>query len=360
MAVWQRRRWVASSIRCAVVLTLVGGSVLACERGTRVGRWLTSAHAHGGGVPRIALDTSQGASAATIVVGGLSDDALHALRDTEWPVAAWTQLLTVTVAGNDSIPVIGRYVVGDTAVEFHPMFPFDAGLAYTVRFDAARIPPSSRVAEAGSSGHSDRPVPIVRAVVALPAQDSTPVTTVVRSWPTSDVVSENLLRVYLQFSAPMSSQSSLGVVTLRDEQGREVPKAFLPLDIPLWDHGHTRYTLLFDPGRVKRGIVTHEQLGRAIRAGHAYTIEVSPAWRDAQGRRLRAPYQWHFRVAVADTTPIVPKGWHVLAPRAGSRDPLVVTFPKPLDYALLQSAVGVEQQDYTALAGDVCSWCARD
>lgn len=52
-----------------------------------------------------------------------------------------------------------------------------------------------------------------------------------------------------------------------DEQGREIEDPFLPLDTELWSHDATRFTVLFDPGRVKRGILPNVEMGRALYPG---------------------------------------------------------------------------------------------
>ena len=61
--------------------------------------------------------------------------------------------------------------------------------------------------------------------------------------------------------------------------------AFLPLESDFWNADHTRYTVFFDPGRVKRGILPNRDMGRALVAGRQYTLEVNADWPDAQGRR---------------------------------------------------------------------------
>jgi hypothetical protein len=44
----------------------------------------------------------------------------------------------------------------------------------------------------------------------------------------------------------------------------------------------------------------------------------------------------------ADRTPPDPKRWIVTAPKAGTSEPLIVEFPAPMDYALLQRMIAVE------------------
>jgi hypothetical protein len=60
------------------------------------------------------------------------------------------------------------------------------------------------------------------------------------------------------------------------------------------------------------------------------------------------------RVAEADERPIDFRAWQVVAaPTAGERDPLIVTFPEPLDHGLLLRALGVSGADQRFLDGEV-------
>ncbi len=88
-------------------------------------------------------------------------------------------------------------------------------------------------------------------MIALPAVVQIPSTVVTDVYPAGDVIPENLLRMYVQFSGPMGQQGGLDHVVLLDARGREMPDALLPLDTELWNGDRTRFTLLFDPGRVK-------------------------------------------------------------------------------------------------------------
>ena len=52
-----------------------------------------------------------------------------------------------------------------------------------------------------------------------------------------------------------------------------------------------------------------------------------------------------------------PKNWRVTPPRAGTSDPLVIYFPKPLDYALLQHEIEVTGvTGKVAVARDETEW----
>jgi hypothetical protein len=147
--------------------------------------------------------------------------------------------------------------------------------------------------------------------------------------------------MYLEFSAPMSRDHGRDFLKLLDEQGHEVKDAFLALDVDFWSPDGRRYTVFFDPGRVKRGILPNDLYGRALIAGHRYTIVVDPRWRDANGLPLASGFSHTFGVGAADMAPLRLEDWRLNAPAAGTHDPLVVTFPKPLDHGLLQRALAV-------------------
>jgi hypothetical protein len=282
-------------------------------------------------------------------VSGLSTDELTALRSVVWREEGWHALMVVTVAGQ-SVPVAGRYIASREALEFHPRFPFDPGRQYLVRFDPTRLP-TARTAAA------------VEMTVSLPAREPTPPTSVTAVTPSGDVWPSNLLRFYVHFSAPMSRTDGVEFVKLFDDAGREVTGALLPSAIDFWNPERTRYTVFFDPGRVKRGILPNRTLGRALEPGRQYEVVVDAAWRDEQGRALAQAYRRSFRAGPPVEQPLSLKDWRVTPPRAGTTDALVVKFPHALDEGLLHRAVGVARsgggeplEGVAAVAGGETEW----
>jgi hypothetical protein len=276
----------------------------------------------------VGLEGGSADAAAAVRVTGLSADELAALRAAVWREEAWQTLLAVTVSGGDGTPVVGRYVAGKEALEFHPRFPFDPGRAYHVRFDPARLP----TPRAGAA---------VETTVALPARAPTPPTVVTAVSPSSDAWPANTLRFYVHFSAPMSQTQGVEFVRILDDKGQVVQDALLPSAIDFWNADRTRYTVFFDPGRVKRGILPNRTLGRALEAGRDYTVVVDAAWRDAEGRPLAESYRRPFRSGPPVERALALTDWRISAPRAGTLEALVVAFPHPLDEGLLHRAVGV-------------------
>ena len=49
---------------------------------------------------------------------------------------------------------------------------------------------------------------------------------------------------------------------------------FLELDEELWSPDGTRFTLIFDPGRIKRGLKPREEVGPVLEAGKSYSLVI--------------------------------------------------------------------------------------
>jgi hypothetical protein len=290
--------------------------------------------------PAIRLTSPQGGP-ASVEVTGLSSDTLDALRRSDRTADEWSAILRVAVS--DQAPsMLGSYSVADGALRFTPLYPLDPGREYRVRFDPARLPGA---ALPGASA--------IVATVGEPARDATPSTVVTRVYPTSDIVPENLLRMYVEFSGPMGRPSGIPHMSLLDEDGKEIRGAFLPLDYEFWSPDHTRFTAFFDPGRVKDGILPNQEMGRALTPGHSVTLVISREWRDQYGRPLKEDFKRVLRVGPADEHPLDTASWRIQPPPAvGRRDGLVVIFPEPLDHGLLMRALGV-RRGAEAVEGDI-------
>ena len=287
--------------------------------------------------PEIRLTTPRDGGPAYIEVLGLSDDGLDAIAGAGYTPEQWADVLRVAVAP-EAAPMLGSYSIDDGALRFTPAFPLDPGREYHVRFDPTRVP-------GGAAG------PVV-ARVSRPAVDAAPSTTVTRVYPTGDVVPENLLRMYVEFSAPMGRPSGIEHMKLLNGSGVEIPGAILPLDYEFWSPDHRRFTVFFDPGRVKDGILPNRELGRPLQDAGAMTLVISREWRDEHGLPLKDDYRRTYRVTAADTKPLDTASWTIQPPAAGQRGLLMVTFPEPLDHGLLMRALGVTRNG-ASVAGDI-------
>lgn len=282
------------------------------------------------GPARIVLDGDK--PRPTIDVVGAPADQLRALEGTE-SRDAWTAVLKVAV-GPDQPATVGAYQIENGRIVFTPMFPLDPGRQYHVTYAPPGAPP-------------------ITSIVSLPARNTTPTTRVTEVYPTAEVVPENQLRLYVHFSAPMGTKGGLSYVHLFAEDGAEVADPFLPLDAGFFNDDRTRYTVFFDPGRQKRGIAPIADMGRSLTDGKTYTLVIDADWRDGNGLPLAQQFKRTFKAGPPDEKPLDPKSWQIQPPAAGSRGPLTVAFPEPLDHGLLLRALGVLSPEGKPLPGQV-------
>ena len=303
-----------------------------------------------GGDPRIRLSAAP-SGALAVAVEGLPAEVLARLEHDPPTREAWQALLRVQVAradgASDGLPaVLGDYAVRDGALRFTPRFPFDPGLRYEVVFDPSSLSSTPQRSPAS-------PLHPIRTTIELPAPDRAPSTRVAAVYPSALEVPENHLRLYIVFSAPMGLGAGNPHIRLVDEDGGPLADPFLPLDVDLWNEDRTRFTVLYDPGRVKRGILPNEEMGRPLAVGGTYVLEIGAGWLDAEGQPLVAPFRREFRVGPSQERALDPADWRLEVPAAGTRDPLAVAFPAPLDYGLLQRALRVATAGGQPLAGAI-------
>ena len=127
---------------------------------------------------------------------------------------------------------------------------------------------------------------------------------------------------------------------------------FLPGE-ELWDPNFERLTMTFDPGRIKRGLTSNEKMGPPIAEGKRYTLVIDRDWPDARGVPMVEGFRKTFRGGPAERNPPDPKQWRVTAPKAGTLDALVVDFPTPMNYPLLQRMIQVSGASRQASSGTV-------
>jgi hypothetical protein len=268
----------------------------------------------------------------------LVDSAIHSQGDQQKVVALF-------VAGDraaSALPVLGDCAIEDGRLCFTPRFPLKPGLKYRAVFD----PKAVKSLEAFQ-------VRRIEAVVGLPAVASGQPTKVEAIYPSSDVLPENQLKFYIQFSSPMQRGDSYRHLRLLDEKGAAVEAPYLELAEELWNEAGTRLTLLLDPGRVKHDLKPHTEVGGVLVDGRSYTLQVDSKWRDAHGNSLAGAFQKKFRVAKPDVRQPDQQQWKVTPPRGGTIERLSVKFDEPLDYALVQHAIRVSAADGTALDGQI-------
>lgn len=239
------------------------------------------------------------------------------------PPDGWQSVFAVYASTAPNVPpMLGEYSLSNGDLTFKPRFAVSPG----VRTRAVYHPPTGRDVEAIFEGS------------AAPHYAATSITQI---YPTADALPANLLRLYIQFSAPMRKGTAWQYIRLLDESGTLVKLPFLELDQELWDREGRRLTVLFDPGRIKRGVLPREQEGPALVEGRSYILLIDSRWPDENGQPLLRELSKRFRVTSELRQGIDLKQWKLQSPSAGSRNPLTLEFPTPLDFALQQRMIQV-------------------
>ena len=297
----------------------------------------------------VAIEKDKEGQPILIAVGNLEDVVLKACaaRDTKSP--DWSKAARVQVGGGSAAEIaarpamLGNWRATGRVLQFEPRFPLLPGTAIRVTID----PPLLADPIGGKSN------PLVFDL-QTPAKDLTPVTKLTRIYPTTGKLPENHLRFYIHFSGAMRQGDAYEHIKLLDAKGKPLEDVFLELGEELWNPNMTRFTLLFHPGRVKKGLKPREELGPILEAGKSYTLVISGQWKDAEGRLLLdKEYRKEITAGPADDEPIDPMKWKLIPPSAGRAKPFAVRFPEPLDHGLLQRVLTIVDEKGTQLEGKV-------
>ena len=275
---------------------------------------------------QLAIELSTAGGSHRVRLRGLPPATLRRLRSlgerdlaSEFPVYPREHL-----AGDEPElqPMAGRYEAGTDAVTFVPRYPLAPGLCYAMVVRAAEGEPQ-------------------RLTFRLPAARSEPTARVLAIHPSGDRLVRNQLKLYVQFSASMSEgQAANHVRLVRADSGEAIEAPFVA-EPELWDHERRRLTLLFDPGRLKRGLRPQIEAGYPLQEGVAVHVVIDEGFRDADGAPLRARFEQRYEVDGDLRARVDPRDWECSFPAAGTADPLRVRFDRPLDHALLQHALEV-------------------
>lgn len=153
--------------------------------------------------------------------------------------------------------------------------------------------------------------------------------------PTGTAIPANVLRLSLAFAQPPEGAVLPRLALVRGD-GSTIEEPFL--DQELWSPDGRVLTVLMHPGRVKTGLVANESLGRALAPGETAVLTFA-------GRPIG---RWDVRPP--DMEPPDPSAWRVAAPRAGSRQVVIVTLDAPVD-ALGADLIAVRDRAGRRVAG---------
>jgi hypothetical protein len=273
-----------------------------------------------------------------VVVAGLNRDDLAFLQQMEKERPdSFRASLRVYLASDEkrASPLLGTVKLHDSQLQFEPRFALRAGVEYSACFDLQAIV-EDNASEAMLS-------PATQVTLKVGDTESVAVQPkVVGVFPSGDQIPENLLRVYIQFDQAMNQGVAYDQIELLNHAGEVEAHPFLELPQELWDPSGTRFTLLFDPGRVKRDLIPRQELGPVLVSDREYTLVVKGTWKSAAGDNLRGEFRKQFHVSAPIETKVDTTKWMLQFPKKASRsDPLVIEFDRALDLGMLQRCIRI-------------------
>ncbi|MCG9580743.1 Ig-like domain-containing protein [Vibrio tubiashii] len=168
-------------------------------------------------------------------------------------------------------------------------------------------------------------------------------------YPTADTLPENLLRFYIYFDHPIRAEKPLSHIYLTNQRGERLDGVFLENKFNLWSPDRTRLTLLFDPGRVKTGLVANHTLGRALQQGSSYNLVIDIG--SISRLACTSIYTKTFYVEEAHYSKPTISEWLVNHPKLGTEQPLTIDFQAPMDHTSLAYRIRIKDNDNNIVSG---------
>jgi hypothetical protein len=160
-------------------------------------------------------------------------------------------------------------------------------------------------------------------------------------YPTTDSIPVNILRFYIQFSAPMQEMNILKHIQLRNEEGKNMTGVFFENQYELWDENRTKITLIIDPGRVKLGLLANNKMGRAFDEGKKYSLTIDSLLLDFNDQKLSKSFSKTFVAVKADTIAPDTKKWELELPKTNTYEPIVISFKDKIDHISAQTLIKI-------------------
>lgn len=227
--------------------------------------------------------------------------------------------------------MLGTFESKGSAVYFRPRFPFMQGRTYWIK-----------------SMEEDSLMTIF-----IPQKIKLEAPRLTKIYPSGDYWPANQLKFYLHFDQPMEVGKALEYIEIVDEQGKKVEAPFLDMGQELWDVNQEQLTIWFDPGRIKTGLIPNRQYGPPLKEGRPYQLRISRKFRSITGLELQKDSIKHFETQLNDRIQPDPATWKLTVPSANTQAPLLVEFPEALDYALLKTAIWIEDHQGNKIATKV-------
>jgi len=233
-----------------------------------------------------------------------------------------------------TIPVQGNHIVKGDYLIFSPFFPFERGITYAVR--TKLVDPDNT--------YSYQSFLLAKNQILDQAK-------VVEIYPSGPQLPENLLRFYIYSNTPMKKGNALKYIHLTNAAGKIDAHAFMEFKQELWSPDGKRLTILFDPGRIKRGVSTNRELGPALVEGTSYQLTISGDWQDVYGQELLAEITKEFTVVQPHRQQLNAEEWEIHKPTVNTYESLRIVFDRTIDHALAQSMIQIEDEENNLISG---------
>ena len=236
---------------------------------------------------------------------------------------------TLIVRPKGGKPLLGRMDKANGRIQFTPQFPLLSGETYEAIFT-------------DSNGQQT----ILEHTITINA----PAPRVTAIYPSAGRLPANHLKFYLHFTEPMRQGKIFGHFKLIDLiSGQPVEEPFRETE--LWSADGKRLTLWLHPGRQKTGVNLNVDLGPILIPERLYALKISAQWKSQAGVALKRSARKQFVTTAADRIQPDIRQWKITPPRAHSHSMLQLTFPEPLDSALLQNLITIEDATGRDISG---------
>jgi hypothetical protein len=260
------------------------------------------------------------------------NDRAKALVISNFPTTASSEKkdrIQVKLSGNSQNPAIfGSFTQYQDSVVFEPLIPFTRGMQYDIFINQKLF---------GS--------------ITIPTTDNSP--SLLAIFPSQDTVPENLLKLYFEFSQPMTEEKALQHIFLTDMKGDTIPNVFLELHPELWNEDNTILTLWLDPGRIKRDLQPNKRLGLPLIAGKQYKMVIAKGWEDKLGAKSEQVYTKTFWVTHRDEQYPETSTWQLDIPAVNTQKSLKIHFKEAMDYILLKNTIQITDANGNIVLGKV-------
>lgn len=230
--------------------------------------------------------------------------------------------------------IIGKYTKSSTSIAFKSKYGFSKGTSYTVLIVSKNK--------------------TQRFVVNTPKSNHKSSTYIKNVYPTSSQLPMNLLKFYIEFSAPMRAGNAFENIHLyKLPESTLESEAFLMTSEELWNSEKTRLTIFFDPGRIKRGVQPNLQLGLPLVEGNKYKLVIDKEWLDVNDVTLTKGFEKIFDVVSVDRESPNSKNWNIDFPKTKDKSPIKIDFKETMDFGLLHSAIRIIDETNTYIEGTI-------